>query len=149
MIKITDKIWLGSSHDAEHADLKPDKITAILSCVHDLEGKRGWTDGVEFAQCGLVDGPGNTMAAYHAAVLRLAAFVLGGRKTLVHDHHGMSQAVFAVICVLQLLEGRMGWDHWLNVIKDKQAILDGNPHEEHCKAFNRLNWRLLSSVLDG
>ena len=151
MTKITEMIWLGNSHDAEHADLNANGIGAILNVAHDLEGKRGWRDGVEYAQCGLVDGPGNTMASYHAAVLKLAALVRGGRRTLVHCHKGQSRSPAVVIMYLNL-EQKLGWDHWRNVIAElRSEVNEGEefPHEEHKRAFNKLNWRLLSSVLDG
>ena len=154
MTEITRMIWLGDSSDAEHADLRAAGIGAILNVAHDLQGRRGWHDGIEYAQCGLVDGPGNTMASYHAAILKLAALVTGGRKTLCHCHEGKSQSVAVVVCVLHLLEGRRGWDHWRKVVVEKVAasgreIPDDKPHPEHRAAFNRLNWRLLASVMEG
>ncbi len=153
MTEITPRIYLGDSHDAEHADLRKHGIGAILNVAHDLVGRRGWSDGIEYAQCGLVDGPGNTMASYHAAILKLAALVVGGRKTLCHCHAGESRSVSVIIAVLHLLDGRRGWDHWRKVIVDKVAasgreISDDKPHTAHREAFNRLNWRLLSSVME-
>jgi hypothetical protein len=146
MTKITDMLWLGNSHDAEHSDLKAPGIGALLNVAHDLEGKRGWHDGVEYAQCGLVDGPGNTMASYHAAVLKLLGLTYGGRKALVYCHEGRSQSVAVAIMALQC-ETRHGWDGWLKIICNKKDEVV-TPHAEHRRAFNKLNWRLLTSVLE-
>lgn len=148
MTKITEMIWLGNSSDAEHADLAANGIQAILNVAHDLEGKRGWHDGVEYAQCGLVDGPGNTLASYHAAVMKLLALTRGGRRTLVYCHEGRSQSVAVAIMALHVGGERQGWDGWLKIIREKKDEVV-TPHEEHRRAFNRMNWRLLSSVLDG
>jgi hypothetical protein len=147
--KITDMIWLGDSHDAMHADLKVDGITAILNVACDLEGKRGWSKGIEYAQCGLMDGPGNNMASYYAAVMMLASLVRAGKRTLVHCHKGQSRSPAVVIMYLHL-EHRRGWDYWRKMIADLRPKMNEEgqfPHLEHRKAFDRMNWRLLSSVI--
>lgn len=148
MTKITDHIWTGDSKDAEHADLCKHGIGAILNVAHDLQCKRGWHDGIEYAQCGLVDGPGTTMASYHAAVLKLVGLIRGGRKTLVVDHVNGGRALMVVLCYLNLTDRRLGWDGWLKVIGEKRDLPEGMPCEAHKSAFNRMNWRLLASVLE-
>lgn len=177
MTKITDTIWLGNSEDADHADLRPDKIGAILNVAHDLQCSRGWSDGIEYAQCGLVDGPGNTMAAYHAAMLKLAALVTGGRRTLVVDHVAGGRAIAVIIMGLHAMR-RMGWVHWAKVIAeavakrtlrdhqdkcygeqfcqtchDLDTIVHASPlpsvHEKHKRAFDRINWRLVTVAMEG
>ena len=151
MTQITEMIWLGDSHDALTADLAKHEIKAILNVAHDLQGERGWSDGVEYAQVGLVDGPGNSLARYHAAVLQLAALVQGGRRTLVHCHKGQSRSPAVIIMYLNLTQ-RMGWEHWRAFIAEKRKeVAEGEqyPHEAHRTAFNQLNWRLLASVTEG
>ena len=149
LTKITDCLWIGNSTDAVKADLHGNGISALMNCAHDLEGERGWNDHVEYAQCGLVDGPGNTMMAYHAAVMKLAALVMGGRKPLVYDHEGHSQSVAITICVLHILNGRRGWDYWRSFIVERgHELPDDKPHPEHLTAFNRINWRVLMGVLE-
>ena len=149
MTKITDNIWIGNSHDAVNADLREPGINAILNCAHDLQGTRGWNDGVEYAQCGLADGPGNEMAACHAAVLKLVALIRAGKKVLVHCHKGESRSVFVAICALELTHSRQGWDHWRAIIREKRPTPDNTPHEAHRSAFNKMNWALLSSAIEG
>ena len=99
---------------------------------------------MEYAHIGLVDGPGNSLASYHAATLKLCDFIVKGRYVLVHDHDSTSRAVAVVIMAMHALE-RRGWDYWLGVISKK---MDTSPHEEHKRAFNKMNWRLISSVLE-
>lgn len=154
MIEITPHLWIGSSGDAEHANLSEVGITALLNVAHDLEGKRGHSDGLLYAQCGLMDGPGNVIAVYHAAVLMLSVLRNKtsrdeGRKVLVYDHNGSSNAVAAVIMYLHVTR-RMGWEYWLKIIAEKFAIPveDARVNSAHRDAFNRINWRLLSSVIE-
>jgi hypothetical protein len=145
MKNLTTEIWIGDSKDAEHADLKKAGITAIINVAHDLQGRRGWSDGITYAQCGLVDGPGNLPAAYHAAALMLAALVESGKRVLVCDHSG-GRSLAVAIFYLNLKNPR-GWDGWMSVLRERQEIAE--PHPEHKKAFNKVNWRLLASVLEG
>lgn len=147
MTEITKNLWLGNSKDATDADLKKAKINAIFNVANDLQGRRGWTDGITYSQCGLVDGPGNSPAAYHAAILQLAALIDNGKSVLVHGHMGYSRSAFIVICHMHIHHGRLGFDHWRNFIAGKHHLPDGMPHPAHRSAFDRLNWRLMAAVL--
>jgi hypothetical protein len=147
MTKLTDNLWLGNSSDAACADLNTDAISTILNVAHDLPSARNWNHGIEYSQVGLVDGPGNSLAAYHAAVLKLAAFLANSRRCLCHCHEGRSTSAFCCIAVLHLLGQRRGWDHWHAFVKNLRPEV--SVHEEHRRAFNRLNWRLLTSVMEG
>lgn len=143
LTKLSSNLWLGNSWDAEHGNLTQHKIDALLCVAHDLEAKRGWSDGLHYAQCGLVDGPGNSLAAYHAAVLQLVAFWTDKRTVLVYDHTAGSRAVTVAIMGMHA-KNRMGWDHWIAEIKPTEL-----PHEAHRQAFDRINWRLLTTTLHG
>ncbi len=147
MTNVFPNIWLGNSRDMHEADLRKHKVDAILNTAHDLECNRGWPDGVLYVKCGLVDGPGNTMAAYHAAVLMLCSIVTGGRKVLVSDHDAGSRACAVIIMAMHAMR-RMGWEHWAKIIAEKTGR-EVAVHLEHRKAFNRINWRLMSSVFEG
>lgn len=145
MTKITDCLWIGNSKDATDANLPAEGINAMLNVAHDLQGKRGWTDNIVYAQCGLIDGPGNHIATYHAAILMLAALVADGKRVLVCCHNG-GRSLAVVLCYLNLTGGR-GWDGWLSLLRERNEFED--PHEVHRRAFDRINWRLLSSALEG
>lgn len=147
MTKITDYIWIGDSTDAEESDLRKHGVTAILCVAHDLQCRRGWSDGILYAQCGLVDGPGSNLAAYHSAVLQLVSIVSAGRKVMVVDHVAGGRAVAVTIMALHVGHSKLGWEHWLGIINEKMERKEFNPHQEHRNAFNRTNWRLLSSIL--
>ena len=145
MTKITDNIWIGDSNDAVHADLQNHGIDGILNCAFDLQGMRGWTDGIHYAQCGLIDGPGNSMASYYSAVLQLAHMIAMGKKVLVHCHKGESRSVAVVIYYLHLQHGRQGWEHYRKVIADLRQIPPHTPHEAHRSAFNVMDWKWLGN----
>lgn len=145
MTNITTNLWIGGSADAEKADLKPDGINAMLNVAHDLQGVRGWRDGILYAQCGLVDGPGNTMAAYHAAVLMLASMMQADRRVMVYDHLG-GRALAVALLYLNIV-GRRGWGEWMKIIRERHDIAE--PHAVHREAFNRINWRLMAAAMDG
>ena len=136
MTKITDCIWIGNSHDAGHPQpLKDVGIDAILNCAHDLFGPYGWNAGFHYAQCGMVDGPGNPPMAYQSAVLQLASLVALGKKVLVHCHKGESRSVAVVIAYLNTTDNK-GWDHWRNVIRSLRPTPDHTPHMAFKEIFD-------------
>lgn len=162
MIEVDTDLWIGDHEDAKAKDLG--SIKSVLCVCSDmrviLHG-----DCVTFAQCGLVNGPGNSMAAYHATLLMLYSLVRSG-PTLVVGHNGSMPAVVAIM--YQHLVCRRGWDYWLDhitqayrnqsdrvlmtcvgkvLVNFESWVLD--VHEVHRAAFNRINWRLLTSVTEG
>ena len=139
---MTDDLWIGDSGDESHADLGFWKVRAILNVAQDMPPTRGWPD-VEYSHVGLIDGPGNSLAAYHAAVLVLEALLKRGR-TLVCCHTG-GRALAVALMHLHLTGGR-GWDERLALLRERadRDLLD--PHEAHKTAFNKMNWRLLASA---
>lgn len=124
---------LGNSSDVSRCE-----FSAVLNVTVDYWPIHYSTE-IEYATVGLIDGPGNDLAAYHAAVLKLCS-LLRHHTVLVHDHNGASQAVAVCIMTLHLLH-RRGWTYW-------QEKIGREPHEAHKHAFNRMNWRLLTSVLE-
>lgn len=153
MTQITDQLWLGTASDLDPSDHNryPVLITgceAVLNCAHDLMCiEFDVLIMVEYAHVGLVDGPGNSMVDYHAAMLKLCSMLLRGKITSVHDHDITSRSVAVVIMALHALH-RRGWDHWLSVIREKCDLPLLTPHEQHFRAFNKINWRLVSTVLE-
>ncbi len=148
MTEITKKIWIGNSTDAVCADLHGNGISAMLNCAWDLQGERGHRDNVLYAQCGLVDGPGNSMISVHSAILQLVAMVSGGRVPLVYCHDGVAQSVFVTICTLHLMNGRFGYEYWREFINGKRELPSHKPDVAQRSSFDRINWRLLASVLE-
>ncbi len=144
MIRITERIWLGNAPDESHADLNTPGITAILNVAMDLYGQRGWRHGVEYAQVGLIDGPGNPPAAYHAAVLTLIALLKRHDKVVVVCHGGSRS--MAVILMHMNVNVRRTWDECVELLHER---VEGFPdsHEIHKEAFTKLNWRMLGSLL--
>ena len=150
MTKITEMIWLGGSYDAEYADLRADNIDAILNVARGLHVERGWSNDVEYAKCGLVDGPGNTMTSYYAAVLKLAALVRNGLRTLVCCREGQSRSPAIVIMYLNV-QKQYGWDYWRMILADLGSrVKEGKqfPHEAHRQAFDRIDWQLLVNMIE-
>lgn len=143
MIRLTDNLWIGIAPDEALADLAKLDIKAILNVAQDLQATRGWYCGVEYAQVGLIDGPGNPPAAYHAAVLALVMLLKRGRVMVCC--HGGSRSFAVALMYLNLTAGR-GWDGWLEVLRERVDDELPVPNEVHRLAFNRMNWRLLASV---
>lgn len=101
MNQITDQIWIGNSADARNADaLRAAGINAILNCAFDLRSHLGWPEFL-VAHCGLIDGPGNSLAAYRAGMHQLENLVGLGHKVLAHCHEGRSRSAFIVLCHLR------------------------------------------------
>jgi protein-tyrosine phosphatase len=138
--KITNRLWLGNSTDASHP---PGECNAALNCAFDLRTSAN----VEYnAHCGLVDGPGNPLAAYYSAIMQLHALLAQDKTVLVYCHDGQSRAVAVVILYLNAVHGQ-NWDHYRNFIREKHPIPDGKPHEAHRKAFEQINWRFLRDAV--
>lgn len=160
---MTDNLWAGDNYDAEHETKNLKWLKCMLNVSSDMHIKR-IVDGITYAQCGLIDGPGNLLAAYHAAVLMLHNLLSKG-PTMVVDPEGTTRPVVIAIMYLHLTQ-RMGWDHWLGIIREKYkkgftrtVIEDGIEKniqissacalsDAHKSAFNRTNWRLLSTVTE-
>lgn len=140
MIRISDKLWVGDAHDADHAD-----VGAILNVARDLLGKRGWPT-VEYAQVGLVDGPGNSISAYCAATLALVDLMRRCQRVLVHCHEGRSRSLAVAVMYLNTTADR-GWDRWLELLRERVDADLPDPHEAHKVAFDKINWRLLDEVI--
>lgn len=140
-MKVWDTIWIGDS-----AAVSSSEQPTILNVAQDLCGKCGWP-AVEYAQVGLIDGPGNTLAGYAAAILALAELQKRG-KTLVFCHTG-GRALAVVLMYLEM-HARRGWDVWLRVLNER---VEGDlpvVHDAHRQAFNKLtssDWRLLAGII--
>lgn len=157
MIQLTDSIWIGDSIDERDADLLPLEIGAILNVSNDLQSTRGWGDGVEYMQIGLVDGPGNMLAMYCAAVLGLSS-LLGRYDGVLVTGHDFSRAVAVVIMYLILNTGRKSehpsmmhrwstWDSVLSWLREKTDIQLLDPHQAHKEACDTLPFGLLEKLL--
>lgn len=145
MIQLTDDIWIGSAGDEERADLNSVGISAVLNVAQDLQGTRGWRDGIEYMQVGLIDGPGNPLSTYHAAVLALVA-LLTRCRTLVCCHHGAGGRSLAVVLMYLHLVGKRGWDNQLEILRGRTGLDLVEPANVHREAFNKLQWRLLAAA---
>lgn len=138
MIRITDKLWVGNSFDERSAE-----VDAVLNVAKDLRPTRGWPD-VEYVHIGLVDGPGNPLSAYCAAVLSLASLLGVGKHVLVNCHEGRSRSVSVAVMYLGLTTAR-GWDEVMGQLRERFDNLP-EPHESHKAAFNRINFGALKSL---
>ncbi len=143
MMKFTDGLWVGSSDAWMNA--KGLGIDAVLNVAYDLKGGVSWPD-MEYMQVGLIDGPGNPLAAYHAAILALVTLFERWKKVLVHCHMGRSRSVAVALMYLSLTCGK-GWDWWMVHLNKEVGIDVPEPHNAHREAFNKMNWRLLSNAL--
>jgi hypothetical protein len=137
LIEVQTDLWIGNWEDVKDRRAK----FPILNVCHDLYVER---DDVPYLRCGLQDGPGNTLAMYHAAVLMLWSLAQDG-PVMVAGHEGSGCCAVVAIMYLHLTR-RMGWDHWFRVILNKFKELP-EPHKAHRTAFHRINWRLLNTAI--
>lgn len=145
MIQVTDRIFVGNSHDEKHAQLKED--SAVLNVAFDKAATRGWGTGIEYAQVGLVDGPGNELGNYVAAVLSLSFLLKRRKDVLVCCHKGQSRSVAVVMMYLHLVNGQ-DWATLLERIKKLGTKLQvPNPHEAHRFAFESIDWDIVRRYL--
>lgn len=148
MIQLTESIWIGNSIDEKTADLVNVKVSAVLNVAQDLHGERGWSDGIEYAQVGLIDGPGNPLSAYYAAVLTLAT--LSKRKRVMVCCHTGGRSIAVVLMYLRLMNGEgVSWENQLEILHERVDIELPVPHNAHKEAFNRMKWRSLANLVGG
>ena len=146
MRKITSQIWLGNSNDAENTPFEDCGINAMLNVAHDLQGTRGYGDGMLYAQCGLVDGPGNPRCLYAAAILLLTGMVRSNKRVIVVCHNGESRSLAVALGHLELVQKR-GLDMWMAILREKCDLPEDVPHEAHVKALKELDWKALEAML--
>lgn len=148
MIKITDRIWVGDALDEEHLDLQVHDIGGILNVAHDMQATRGWGCGVEYMQVGLVDGPGNTTAAYCAAVLALHAMLARHRRVMVCCH-SESRSLSVAVFYINAVSSERKWSELTDILKEALDRELPNINEAHQQAFKTINWRSVNKLMRG
>lgn len=146
LIEITDKIWVGNGSDERQAlsYVRSGIIDRVLIVAQDMDPSYGWRHGAEYMHVGLVDGPGNLLATYHAAVLALVSLVYAG-KVLVCCHNGGRS--LAVVIMYQYLMGE--GPSWIEYIDrwEREHGASLSIHAAHREAFFLMDWGMLSRVL--
>ena len=144
MIRLNEHIWIGDSADERYTDIDTECIGAILNVAQDLQA-RGHRRGVEYMQVGIIDGPGNPPAAYHAAVLALVTLLKRHEQVLVCCHTG-GRSLAVAILHMGMTTGH-DWDGLLGILRERVDAVLPVPHAAHRAAFSKMNWRLLNSVM--
>lgn len=143
-IRLTDKLWIGCSHDVERIWESSVKFGATLNVAHDLRDPVPYPN-IEHAQVGLVDGPGNELADYCASVICLKMLLRRYERVLVYDHNGTRALVVATM-YLTLVGGQRrpdvsGWSRWPTW---KESVrLTREVHKAHVQAHDSMPWGLL------
>lgn len=141
MIRLTENLLIGDSADESHAILSGKD--AILNVAQDLQCTRGWTDGIEYMQVGLIDGPGNPMSAYYSAVFALHTLLSRARGSVLVCCHTGGRAMAVIMMYLQSTAKR-SWDDWLNLLHERVEWELPTPHNAHKEAFDKMD---LNSLL--
>jgi hypothetical protein len=148
--KITDYIWVGNSEDEKSALrlAQFDVIDSVLIVANDMWYSSGLASNrwLQQMHVGIVDGPGNMLVTYHAAVLALASLVAQGHRVMVCCH-SCSRSLAIVIMYQYLMGDGPSWDEAverLKVIFNKMPEL----HEAHRRAFYVMDWGMLTRVLN-
>lgn len=132
MNRITERIWIGDSHDARNITaLKEHDIRYLLNCAEDLPSRLHWEHGIRSFHCGLCDGE-NHPSLYLAAIHILESIHDGDNRVLVHCHEGRSRSVYVVACYL--VKSTMHDIHyWIDKIKERGR--DVKVNEGHFKSY--------------
>lgn len=137
MRKITNRVWVGNSHDEEYAA----GMGSILNVALDLPPKRCWP-AVEYMHVGLVDGPGNPPTAYIAAIHALCTLLArGSGPCMVCCHMGQSRSMSVAIMYLCLIGGQT-WDEMVGILRDRYEDFP-DQHPAHREVFNKIDRDLL------
>lgn len=151
MIQIDRKLWIGDSKSPSQC-LKVN-TECVLNVAQDLPILISWPI-VEYAQVGLIDGPGNPIGLYHAAILTLMSLQKKG-VTLVCCHDG-GRSLAIGIMYLNLIypsgtsssyTNGCGWDGWINILSKRIKEELPKVHEIHKEIFDKIQWRFLSSII--
>lgn len=158
MILLSDKLSLGNSSDEENAH-KITGVTAILNVAVDMPRVQDSED-IEYAHVGLIDGPGNVIAAYSAAVLTLSMLLKRHENShvLVCCHDGYSRSLAVVLIYMILKAGRISshptfpnyWVSWDKAIEQVRIITGedfAEPHSAHRDMFEKLPLGILEQLL--
>jgi hypothetical protein len=158
MIQLADNLWIGSSNDVKDGKYVGASIRGFLSVAPDLRGRYGWPT-IEHAQVGLVDGPGNEVSDYCAAVLELGALIRRQERVLVYDHDG-GRALAVAMMYLCLRRGRRPaggshsnnmhcWCPWDDLSHELAAAVDDLPavHTAHKEAYEVMPFSVLEMLL--
>lgn len=155
MICVGRGLWVGDSKDGCALD---EKIDGVLNVAQDLRSRLGWPH-VEHMQAGLVDGPGNDVMAYCAAITAVTTLCRRYEGVLIYDHSG-GRALAVAAMYLNLVGGKfrpepLSWSHWLSWEERIAQISKGPParillptvHEAHRTAFADIPYGLLEALL--
>lgn len=146
MIHLIDKVWIGTADLAlDGRNMGPLGITALLNVANDLKGNVGWPV-IEYAQVGLMDGPGNPLTSYIAAALTLDSLCRRHGNVLVCCHGG-SRSMAVVIMYLNL-HGFPGWGAAYDLLRERVDIDLPVPHDAHIAAFNKIDWKSVQDIVN-
>ncbi len=132
------------------------EVSGVLNVAHDLVLPERIQYQVECMQVGLVDGPGNLLSSYCAAVLALSALLDRHDKVIVCCHKGESRSVSVVLMHLSVTNGRgfawpgdweAGWDGWMTYLRLRSGTDLPEPHKAHKEAFEKMDWHSLTKLL--
>lgn len=157
MIRLGEGIWIGNSLDGDYADLETQSIGGVLNLACDLDAIRITWQGAEYAKVGLIDGPGNDVAAYSAAILTLVYLTRRHEQVLIFDHDG-KRALVVYMMYLNLTKGKYrpdvsGWSRWktwderLSDIPQYIVRILSEPNEAHKEMFDKIPYGVLEALL--
>lgn len=154
MTPLTDRIAIGDHYDEMYEYRKPQQI-GILNVACDLP-RRQSSSVIEYMHVGLIDGPGNTIAVYCAAILALDV-LLNRRKYVLICCHGSSRPLAVAVMYLTLKGGKVTertflhhwrtWDEVLEGLRKSTEMELPEPHGAHKEAADKIPYGLLEQLL--
>ena len=137
-------IWIGSAPEEQLGIRREYDIGAILNVAQDLSSTRGWEHGIEAMHVGLIDGPGNELCAYYAAILALHA-LLKRHNTMICCHGGW-RSLAVVMMYMSVTTGHT-WDELLSMLRERTDYDLAEPSAVHRDVFNKLDRYLLKKLI--
>jgi protein-tyrosine phosphatase len=145
--RITDKLFIGDSGDAKNLDhLQEVPINGVLNVAFDLDVKEDYYHrGISAHKVGLIDGPGNKIGDYYAAVLKLDSLLKTKNQVMIHCHAGVSRSPF-VTAVWMVASGLAGdFDDAVGKIADKRPCV--SPSGAFFREYKLIDMALLRKLM--
>lgn len=132
---ITERIAIGNRHEAKDLELLLSKdIDAVLNLAYDLDisyfefyHEYEYKFPIEYQKVGLIDGEGNKLTTFAAAVYMLDQLLERHDKVLVHCHAGVSRSASVVATYISHKNG-ISFEGALDWVKKKRPEIYPSSH---------------------
>ncbi len=157
MIRLTDDkrkvggvalgaIWIGNYGDSQADYLSQIHIGGVLNVAQDMVSMHNWSHGLDCMQVGLVDGPGNELGTYCAAVLALHALLK--RYNVLVCCHGAGRSLAVAVMYISA-SSQSGWWKTISMLQERVDVELPTINPIHMMAFDNMEplWPSLKKII--